>query len=230
MIPKKIHYCWFGKAKKPTLAIKCIKSWKKFCPDYEIIEWNENNFDVSQTTYTKMCYEQKKYAFLSDYVRLLVVEKYGGIYFDTDVEVCRSFDGLLGYKAFFGFENKDYVATGLGFGAEPNNEIVKQMIKEYDILLDGEHDTVVCPKLNTEALIKFGLIQNGNMQEIRGAMIYPEEYFNPLNSITGELVKTSNTHSVHWYSMSWLPCGIRLRSKITRPFHRIFGKNCFRFK
>ena len=91
MIPKKIHYCWFGRAAKPRLAEKCIKSWKKYCPDYEIIEWNEDNFDVNLNPYTKMCYTQKKYAFLSDYIRLLIVYRHGGIYLDTDVEIIKSF-------------------------------------------------------------------------------------------------------------------------------------------
>ena len=113
MIPKVIHYCWFGHGEKPELARKCIASWKKFCPDYEIIEWNEGNFDVKQNGYTQMCYEEKKYAFLSDYVRLLVVAEYGGIYFDTDVELLKSLDQLLDHEAFFGFETPEYMEPGI---------------------------------------------------------------------------------------------------------------------
>ena len=109
MIPKKIHYCWFGRGEKPKLAKKCIESWKKYCPDYEIVEWNEDNFDINQNEYTKYCYNNKKFAFLSDYARLMVVYKEGGIYFDTDVEVVRSFDDLLNNKAFVGFETDEYV-------------------------------------------------------------------------------------------------------------------------
>lgn len=101
MIPRKIHYCWFGRGEKPRLAQKCIASWKKYCPDYEIIEWNEDNFDVNRNAYTQMCYKEKKYAFLTDYLRLLIVEEHGGIYFDTDVEAVRSFDELLDNPAFF---------------------------------------------------------------------------------------------------------------------------------
>lgn len=230
MIPKKIHYCWFGQGKLPKQAKKCIASWKKYCPDYEIIEWNEDNFDVNQNPYTKMCYEQKKYAFLTDYVRLVVVEKHGGIYFDTDVEVVRSFDDLLDCNAFFGFENNEYVNTGIGFGSEVGNKVLKQMIKEYDQLLDGDKGTIMCPRLNTDGLIKFGLKLSGNQQELDDVIIYPAEYFNPLNSNTGVLNKTRNTHSIHWYSMSWLTPTRRLRSKITRPLHRIFGEDCFRRK
>lgn len=106
MMPKKIHYCWFGRGEKTKLAKKCLASWRKYCPDYEIIEWNEDNFDINTNAYTKMCYDQKKYAFLSDYLRLVIIDKYGGIYFDTDVELVRNFDTLLGCEAFFGFENE----------------------------------------------------------------------------------------------------------------------------
>lgn len=229
MIPKKIHYCWFGRNEKPQLAKRCIASWKKYCPDYEIMEWNEDNFDVDLNPYTKMCYEQKKYAFLSDYIRLIVVEKYGGIYFDTDVELIRSFDDLLKNSAFFGFENDEYVATGLGFGAEAGNPIVRQMIAEYDVLLGGHNVTIGCPILNTQAIQKFGLKLTGEEQMLNDAVVYPKEYFNPRNSATGELCKTSKTYSIHWYSMSWLPLGKRLRSKITQKFHRVFGVNCFAF-
>ena len=119
MIPPHIHYCWFGGAKKPRLAEKCIASWKKHCPGYEITEWNESNFDISAYPYAEYCLKNRKWAFLSDFVRLDVVNRYGGIYFDTDVEAVRSFDPLLEYGAFYGFENDDNIATGLGFGAEP---------------------------------------------------------------------------------------------------------------
>lgn len=122
MIPKKIHYCWFGRGEKPKLAKKCIQSWKKYCPDYEIIEWNEDNFDIDQYPYLRWCYDNKKWAFLSDFARLLVVYQNGGIYFDTDVELIKTPDELLGCNAFFGFENDKNIATGLGFGAEARNK------------------------------------------------------------------------------------------------------------
>ena len=220
MIPKIIHYCWFGRGEKPKLAQKCIASWKKYMPDYEIIEWNEDNFDVNRNAYTQMCYEQKKYAFLTDYLRLVIVEEQGGIYFDTDVEVLRPFDDLLVHPAFCGFENNQYANTGEGFGAEPHNPVVQQMLKEYDQLLDGQHGTIGCPILNTEALLKFGLKLNGEKQELTDAVVFPEDFFNPRNSITGELKKTANTYSIHWYSASWMPWYMRLRSTIGRPIHR----------
>lgn len=228
MIPKKIHYCWFGRGEKSKLAKKCIESWKKFCPDYEIIEWNEDNFDVHLNAYTEMCYDQKKYAFLSDYVRLLAIYEQGGLYFDTDVEAVKSFDDLLRYSAFIGFENNEYLNTGQGFGAQPKNAVVSQMIKEYDYLLDGKHGVVGCPILNTKALIKFGLKQNGNRQSLDEAEIFPADYFNPYDDPTGKLTKTKETYSIHWYGKSWMDKKIKLRNKITRPLHRIFGIECFR--
>lgn len=227
MISKKIHYCWFGRGKKPKLAQKCIASWKKFCPDYEIVEWNEDNFDVNQNEYTKMCYQTKKYAFLTDYARLVIIKENGGIYFDTDVEVIRKLDDLLHFPAFFGFETSEFVNTGEGFGAEVNNPIVVEMLKQYEKLLDGQHETVGCPILNTEALLKFGLIQNGTKQYLHDAVIFPADYFNPYDDPKGLLQKTENTYSIHWYGKSWLDKKTVLRSKIMKPVHRLFGTNFF---
>ncbi len=225
MIPKKIHYCWFGRGEKPKLAQKCIASWKKYMPDYEIIEWNEDNFDVNRNAYTQMCYNEKKFAFLTDYLRLLIIYEHGGLYFDTDVEVVRPFDNLLNCGAFFGFETNQYVNTGEGFGAEAGHPIVHQMLKEYEPLLDGNHGTVGCPHLNTDALIKFGLKQNGQHQNLGDITVYPADYFNPMDSTSGVLKRTKNTYSIHRYSMSWLPLHRRIRSRITQRIHRIFGVN-----
>lgn len=225
MIPKKIHYCWFGRGEKPKLAQKCISSWKKYCPDYEIIEWNEDNFDINTNAYTRMCYEQKKYAFLTDYLRLVIIREQGGVYFDTDVEVIRSFDELLKYGAFFGFETEEYVNTGEGFGAEPYHPIIQQMIDEYEPFLDGVHGTRGCPLLNTDALLKFGLKQNGQMQVLENAVILPIDYLNPYDDPTGVLTKTHNTYSVHWYGKSWLSRKQRFRSFISKPLHRMFGND-----
>lgn len=176
-----------------------------------------------------MCYTQKKYAFLSDYIRLLIVYRHGGIYLDTDVEIVKPFDDLLDCRAFFGFENAQYVNTGEGFGAEAGGIIVKKMLEEYNPYLSGDNETAGCPILNTAALCKEGLKQDGTLQKINGAVIYPKEYFNPLESTTGKLFKTENTYSIHWYSMSWLPQRQRLKSKVTKVFHRLFGTDCFRF-
>lgn len=233
MIPKKIHYCWFGRGEKPKLANKCIASWRKYCPDYEIIEWNEDNFDVNMNGYTKMCFKEKKWAFLSDYVRLWVVSKHGGLYFDTDVELLKNPDYLLNDEAFFGFETDKIdsenpsVASGLGFGSIADGLAIRTMLDEYGELLDGQHGVRMCPELNTIALVKLGLKRDGSCQEFDWGVIYPKDYFNPYESSTGKLNKDSNTVSVHWYMGSCLSTRSKIRSAITKPIHRIFGVNCF---
>lgn len=223
MIPKKIHYCWFGRNELPVKAVRCIESWKKYCPDYEIIEWNEENYDVYQNPYTKYVYDNKKYAFLSDYARLQIIYQEGGLYFDVDVEIVRPLDELLSHKAFFGFETKEYVNTGVGFGAESGNSIVASMLSEYDKLLDGNSGTIGCPILNTAALKKHGLVQDGRKQFIDGAVIYPIQCFNPYDDPTGRLNKTSDTYSIHWFAKSWMSKGTRMRSQCTRILHRFWG-------
>ena len=228
MIPKVIHYCWFGRGEKPKLAQRCIASWKKFCPDYEIIEWNEDNFDVNRNGYTRMCYEQKKFAFLSDYARLLVVAQHGGLYFDTDVELLKSPDSLLEHEAFFCFETPEYVASGLGFGSVAHGTVIEAMLHEYDHLLDGQHGTIGCPRLNTAALVKLGLQQNGTYQNVAGAIILPSDYLNPYESATGRVKKTANTISIHWYSAAWMSKKQKIRSTLSKPLHRIFGVDAFK--
>lgn len=228
MIPPKIHYCWFGRNELPSKAKKCIASWKRYCPDYEIIEWNEDNFDVCQNSYTRFTYENKKYAFLSDYARLLIIYQEGGIYFDVDVEVVRSLDDLLKEKAFLGFETEQYINTGVGFGAEAGNRVVKGMLDEYNCLLKGDSGTIGCPVLNTAALTRLGLIQNGKLQNVSGATVYPVEYFNPYDDPTGKLNKTENTYSIHWFAKSWLSKRAVVRSSLMKPVHRLLGKDFFR--
>lgn len=223
MIPKKIHYCWFGRSELPKKAKNCMASWRKYCPDYEIVEWNEDNFDVYTNAYTRFTYGNRKFAFLSDYVRLLAVYREGGIYLDVDVELVKPIDDLLIHPAYFSFETKDYVNTGQGFGAEAGNPAVKQMIAAYDKLLDGEHGVIGCPTLNTQALEKCGLVCNGERQELENAVIYPAEYFNPYDDPTGRLNMTEYTYSIHWYLKSPHGKATILRSKLMRPVHRLLG-------
>lgn len=225
MIPKKIHYCWFGGKPKPDNVLKCIKSWKKFCPDYEIIEWNESNFDIHCMPFVEQAIKAKKYAFASDVARLIAVYENGGLYFDTDVEVIKCFDTLLDNKAFLGFENNDYVASGLGFGAEAGMEFFKDHIDAYRdkvfINDDGSFNMIGCPRVATELLLKKGLVPDGREQIIDDLHIYPADYFNPYSSITGKLAKTKNTYSIHWYDASWSGTpGFIL--KLKRLIHRIF--------
>ncbi len=228
MIPKKIHYCWFGGGEKPKLATKCIASWKKYCPDYEIIEWNEDSFDINQNAYTQMCIAEKQYAFLSDYARLYILEEHGGFYFDIDVELLKSVEAMREHEAYFSFETDDYVNTGIGFGAVAHNPAVQAMLAEYDYLLDGQHGTVGCPELNTRALVRLGLQKNGQLQQLPGFTVYPVEWFNPYDDATGRVNKTKNTISIHWYAKCWKSKGAIIRSKLTKPLHRLLGTDFFR--
>ena len=225
MIPKIVHYCWFGRGEKPELAKKCIASWKKFCPDFEIREWNEDNCDYLAMPFMAEAYAAKKYAFVSDVMRLAVLEQYGGVYFDTDVEVLRDISPLLGDEGFIGFENDQYVASGLTIAAEAHHPVIQAMIEEYKKLHfagdDGSVTPVGCPHLNTDVMERFGLVRNGKEQVVSGIHIYPEDYFNPMDSVTGKLTKTENTYSIHWYSMSWLPKRKQIRARIGRVIRRI---------
>lgn len=207
MIPKTIHYCWFGGNPKPKLVEKCIKSWKKYCPDYEIIEWNESNFDINCCDYVKEAYEAKKWAFVSDFARLKIVYDNGGIYLDTDVELISSLDKFLKYDSFFGFEDSEYIATGLGFGAIKNNPILEVMINDYFHLHflkpDGTYNIVPCPKTNTKSLEKIGLVRNNSFQIINNNAFFPSDFFNPIDFKTMKKKVTKNTVSIHWFNASW---------------------------
>ncbi len=256
MIPKIIHYCWFGGNPLPKSAKKCIASWKKYCPDYEIREWNESNYDVRKIPYISQAYDAKKYAFVSDYARFDILYKHGGLYFDTDVEVIRSFDDILECGAFMGCEidgsvsvETDQVDTdvtcdvgvnpglgiaaapGLGIAAAPGLRLYKEILDFYgsiDFLRpDGTRNTVTVVQHTTNVLLKHGLKDIKGIQQVEEITIYPKEYFNPFDNSTGKLTITDNTHSIHWYSKTWMSKRDIIRSKLTRPFHRIFGNDCF---
>ena len=208
MIPKLIHYCWFGRNPLPKLAKKCIKSWKKYCPDYEIIQWNEDNYDISAAPlYVRQAYEAKKWAFVTDYVRLHVVYEHGGIYMDTDVELVKKLDTLLDHKAYFGFEDGMHINTGLGFGAVQGHPILKEIMDDYENLSFGIPGVpiVACPKLNTQIFLRHGLIQENRMQVLDDdVVILPLEYLCPKSMIDGIVRKTQNTYSIHHYDSSWI--------------------------
>ena len=208
-IPKIIHYCWFGKNPKPKLAKKCIKSWSKFCSDYEIIEWNEDNFNISSCPlYVQQAYEAKKWAFVTDYVRLKVVYDHGGIYLDTDVELIKPLDSLLEYNAYFGFEDGCYIATGLGFGATKGNSVIKAIMDDYHdipfIQSDGSFDTTTCPMRNTRILEKYGLRKDNSLQILNNDVcVLPKEYLCPIDYWNKQKSITNNTVSIHHFSSSW---------------------------
>jgi mannosyltransferase OCH1-like enzyme len=207
MIPKLIHYCWFGGNPLPEPAQKCIKSWQKYCPDYEIKEWNEKNFDFSRCIYAKEAYEAKKWAFVTDYVRLKVLTGYGGIYMDTDVEVVKPLDVFLKEKAFSGFEYQDNVSTSL-MACEKNFKLFGTFLKCYDerhfLNADGTYDDTTNVKEFTDLLLKYGLVQNGKKQTIEGLTLYPKDYFSPKSWKTREVEYTNNTYAIHHFAGTWL--------------------------
>lgn len=212
-IPKIIHYCWFGGKPLPESAIKCINSWKKYCPDYEIIEWNEKNFPIEETCdYVKEAYSMKKWAFVSDYVRFEVIYKYGGLYFDTDVEIIKPIDDLIQNGPFFGLElnNGNYdIQPGLGMGAEKGNAFYKKMLDDYRndhyILENNQINTDTVVDRTSRILKEEGYNPKENTHQfISGINIYPLDYFCPMDYNTGKVNITENTYSIHWYDMSWL--------------------------
>ena len=229
MIPKTIHYVWLGNRSKSKKIEKCIASWCKFCPDYEIKEWNETNFDINSHHFTKEAYEVGNYAFASDVIRLMVLLQYGGIYVDADVEFLKPIDDLLDNEAFVGFEIDEYVNSGQILGTVPNNLLIAEHLKQYDDLSYNNCDNlseITCPKVFTKLLVEKGLKCNGTEQLLDGLHVYPGDYFNPFDARTGKLKKTRNTYSIHWSEHSWASMHKTVK-KVIRLFHRIFGVNCF---
>ena len=233
-IPKIIHYCWFGRGEMPKLAKKCIKSWKKYCPDWEIICWNEDNFDLTQNLYMRQAYEAGKWAFVSDYARLKVVYDNGGVYLDTDVELIKPIDDLLDCGGFMGFDEKGIVATGLGFGAEKGNETLKEFLRDYDdisfILPDGSFDLTPCPDRNTKTLLRLGMDT-----EIKAQKFNDIVFLCPVKYYTGKKTITKNTHSIHHYSASWTSKVTKRTTMMKRIlgtglYNKLYGKFLHKFK
>ena len=232
MIPKIIHYCWFGRNPLPPLAEKCIASWREFLPDYEIKEWNEDNFDVNINPYTAEAYKAKKYAFVSDYARFWILYQYGGLYFDTDVEIIKSIDDIVERGPFMGCEryadnSGSKGATtlgvapglglganpglglganpGLGLGANPGLGLYKKFLERYDTLdfkQEREKNKTIV-HYTTELLVSEGLSNTSDIQYVGGIYVYPKEYFCPINQTTHRINITDNTRSIHHYAATW---------------------------
>lgn len=223
---KVIHYCWFGRGEKPTLVQKCIASWKKFCPDYEIVEWNEDNFDIHSCRFVEEAYSDRNFAFVSDYVRAFVLYNNGGIYMDTDVEVLKSFDEFLDDRVFLGFEEGDFVGTCV-MGIEKGHELMKTYLDHYDNARYFNEDGTKYKDTNVVLLTKLleekGFVRNGEKQTVDGITIYPRTYFSPYDYINGINYITDDSVAIHHFAQLWLPKSVRLKTEIKKKIVKIIG-------
>lgn len=237
MIPKIIHYCWFGGNPLPELAKQCIESWRRFFPNYEIKEWNEDNFDINIVPYTTEAYKAKKYAFVSDYARFWILYKYGGLYFDTDVEVIKSMDKIIDRGNFMGCEKAAIpgatpmqmgVAPGLGLGVNPGLGLLKEILDAYTTFHfhneDGTLNTKTIVDYTSEILCKHGLQNTSKIQNVADVWIYPHDYFAPKNVDTKLLTITNNTVSIHHYDASWAEWYDRAAGERGPKLERLLGK------
>ncbi len=218
-IPKIIHFIWMGKGKKNNLIKKCIRSWHKFLPDYKIIEWNEKNFDINSNNYVKQAYENKKWAFVSDYIRLYAIYNFGGIYLDTDVEILKPIDIFLKHSAFSGFESKDSIPTGI-MGGIKGHIWYKELLDYYDnkqfVDKNGNLDITTNVKTITDITYNnYKLVKNNQYQILEEDIhIYPSEYFCPINPMNGDKNITPNTYAIHHFNGSWCPKKERFKKRI----------------
>lgn len=218
MIPKIIHYCWFGENEKSPLIKRCIESWKIFCPDYEIKEWNESNFDVNCNAYVKKAYEMKKWAFVADYARFYVLYQYGGVYLDTDVQLVKNIDELRLKGKFAGFGNDEIVSTGLILATEKNDWLCKKVMDTYigeEFVWDDPSKILAIGRRVTRILIDSGLKPNGQMQMVQDYTIYPKYYFNPTDGdIRGKV--DERAYSIHHYAATWFSPKDKFKNTLRR--------------
>lgn len=205
MIPKIIHYCWFGYGEKSSIIKKCLKSWEKKCPDYEIVEWNENNFNINRNRFCREAYLEKKWAFVSDYARLWILYNYGGIYFDTDIEVLKKMDPLLECKAFTGFESEKFLQTGV-IACQKYDYMIGLMLEKYEskTLYDEFGNINMEPNVIefTKLFKKHGLVINNQYQKIEKWSVYPSTYFTPIDP-HGNRNKTKHSYTDHHFTSTW---------------------------
>lgn len=228
MIPKIIHYCWFGRGEKSKLIKKCIKSWKKYCPDYEIIEWNEDNFDIDGTLWTKQAYAAEKWAFVSDYVRLYALYNFGGIYLDTDVELLKSYDPLLNESAFTGFDSPKTLTT-CTMAAEKQHPFIENLFSYYNgrsFNAENGFDLMPNGTIVSGILKEFGFAADGSEQTVLGCHIFPRTYFAPTNYGDYKTFFTASTYSVHHFDSSWRSAEAKKAQKRAKfhstAFYRIY--------
>lgn len=222
MIEKVIHYCWFGGNPKSKLIQDCIKSWKKYLPDYKIIEWNERNFDINCCQYIREAYKAKKWAFVSDYARCYILYHHGGLYFDTDVEILRPMDDCLN-SPLVAMEDDHTINTGLIMYCEAGNDFCKWMLESYEkdkfIKEDGTYNLYTVCERGTEYFTTRGFVCENKLQNVAGFTVYPTEYFCPYRH-GEERIVTENTYTFHHYAASWFP----KKEKFKRKIQRIIGK------
>lgn len=228
MIPKIIHYCWFGDNEKSEKVIKCISSWMKYCPDYKIIEWNEKNFDMHINPYVEEAYSVKKWAFVSDVARLYALIHYGGIYLDTDVELVKSPQGIINSgNVILGYESTDRLSTAF-MACVKNHRLFNELLKEYEMLHfirpDGSFDKTTNVVRLTSCCVRHGLTVNGLLQKIDDIIIYPSDYFSPKNLYTKKINLTENTIAIHNFDGSWNTDIDLYSAKIGRKLANVFPK------
>lgn len=229
IIPKIINYCWFSGKAIPTYLQKCIDSWKKYCPDYEIIRWDENNYDIGKWIYTKQAYEQKKWGFVPDIARLEILYEQGGIYLDTDVELIKSLDDLLRQKGFVGVEKWGSVNFGGCSGSVKGNKTIKQILdyrkNEVFVYEDGSLNLTTCGFYETVPLMNMGFRPDNTTQVIGDLTVYSSDYFHPFDYMSGEKYITNNTHSIHYFSGEWLDESRRKeRAETCKKYKRIIER------
>lgn len=230
-IPKVIHYVWVGGNEKPEKILKCIESWKNYCPDYKIKEWNENNFDINSNIFVKEAYENKKYAFVSDYIRLYALYNEGGLYMDTDVEVIKPLDNFLVHSAFSGFENAVWIPTAV-MGAEKGHEWIKLLLDYYEnrhFIVNGKMDmTTNVDIISALTRLFYDIKLNNQNQELKnGLFFYSNDYFCPKNYVTEKIELTENTHAIHHFADSWLDSKSKRIDKIVRNLRKLLGDKLF---
>lgn len=231
-IPKIIHYCWFGNNTKSKTILKCIESWRIYAPDYEIIEWNEKNFEVNKYEYARQAYLEKKYAFVSDVARFDVLYNYGGIYLDTDVELLKPIDFIRNSNIFMGYSQNGLVASGLIMGSKKGEKILKDIINYYEtnsfLLSNGRPNMTTVVTIVSEILEKKGVILDGTFSEKEGVVLYPAEYFDPFDYENNELKITDKTISIHHYAASWKSEKDMKIFRIGIVIKKIVGKNMYK--
>lgn len=222
MIPKVIHYCWFGGSEISKKEKMCIKTWKRVLSDYKIVRWDESNFNVNINNYVKQAYNAKKYAFVSDYARFYILYNNGGIYMDTDVEVLKPLDSFLSNSMFAGFEGDENIAPGLIFASTKGEKLIKEILDSYNdrnfINLDGSFNLKTVVEYTTDILKTHGFIANGEFQTVEGMALYPKRYFCPLDYHTNKLSLTTETYTIHHYVASWQPLNQKFKIKLEHLF------------